>query len=178
MEEMREMVVLTDADDVEMGVLEKLQAHRTGVMHRAFSIFLLNTAGELLLQRRAVGKYHSGGLWSNACCGHPRPGEDTLEAATRRMTEELGLTSELTHLFSFVYTAELDGGLVEHELDHVFVGWTDEVPNPDPEEVGDWRWMGVEQIRTWLEVEPEAFTAWFTPALERLLQPGTNSNRA
>jgi isopentenyl-diphosphate Delta-isomerase len=169
----QEMVILVDADDTERGSIEKLEAHRRGVLHRAFSIFVMDPSGRMLLQRRALGKYHSGGLWSNACCGHPRPGEVTSDAANRRLHEELGMTCDLTHLFSFAYSAELDRNLIEHELDHVFVGWSAAEPDPDPEEVGDWRWLGIEQVRLWLEDEPGAFTAWFRPAFDRLLAPET-----
>ncbi len=168
----QEHVILVADDDTELGSIEKLEAHRKGVLHRAFSIFVMDPSGRMLLQRRALGKYHSGDLWSNACCGHPRPGEITSDAANRRLHEELGIACDLTHLFSFAYSAELDRGLVEHELDHVFVGWSGMDPNPDPNEVGEWRWMGIEQVRLWLKNEPDAFTAWFRPAFERLLTPG------
>jgi isopentenyl-diphosphate Delta-isomerase len=166
---LEERVILVSPDDAELGSIEKLEAHRRGVLHRAFSIFLMNGAGEMLLQRRADVKYHSGGLWSNACCGHPRPGETTRAAAERRLEEELGLRCVLTPLLSFTYSADLGGGLSEHELDHVFIGRTDLDPVPDPDEVGDWRWIGVEEIRVWLARDPATFTAWFRPAFERLL---------
>ncbi|CAN5793431.1 isopentenyl-diphosphate Delta-isomerase [soil metagenome] len=171
MMEMQERVILVQDDDTESGSIEKLEAHRRGVLHRAFSIFIMNPAGELLLQRRAAGKYHSAGLWSNSCCGHPRPGEGTHEAANRRLQEEFGFSCDLTHLFSFAYSAVLGEGLTEHEIDHVFVGWTSGEPAPDPQEIGEWRWLGIEQVRVWLEEEPEAFTAWFPDALGRLLDP-------
>jgi isopentenyl-diphosphate Delta-isomerase len=173
----QERVILVAEDDTELGSLEKLEAHQRGVLHRAFSIFVMDPSGRMLLQRRALGKYHSGGLWSNACCGHPRPGEITSDAANRRLHEELGITCDLTHLFSFAYSAELDRDLLEHELDHVFVGWSTANPDPDPEEVGDWRWMGIEQVRLWLQDEPGAFTAWFRPAFERLLAPEALSEK-
>jgi isopentenyl-diphosphate Delta-isomerase len=169
MKEREERVILVDTDDSELGSAEKLEAHRNGVLHRAFSIFLTDGAGRMLLQRRAEGKYHSGGLWSNACCGHPRPGEATADAARRRLMEELGLACELTHRFSFTYSADLGEGLSEHELDHVFVGATSGTPAPDPDEVGDWQWLVVADVSDWLAREPEAFTAWFRPAFERLL---------
>ncbi len=171
MTETEEMVILVGPADEELGIIEKLAAHRAGLLHRAFSIFLINAAGEMLLQQRADGKYHSGGLWSNACCGHPRPGETTINAARRRLGEELGIQCELTHLFHFTYSAHLEAGLAEHELDHVFVGRCSEDPVSDPEEVGDWQWIGLDRAREWLQREPEAFTAWFGPAFDRLLAP-------
>jgi isopentenyl-diphosphate Delta-isomerase len=167
----REVVVLVDRDDVELGTAPKLEAHRSGELHRAFSVFVLNGRGELLLQRRARGKYHSGGLWSNSCCGHPRPGEDTTDAAHRRLLEEFGIACELTRLFSFAYRAELGNGLVEHELDHVLVGFTGAAPEPNPAEIEEWRWMGLEEVRIWMDDEPDAFTPWFRPAYTRLLRP-------
>jgi len=169
--QVQEQVILVGPDDVETGSLEKIEAHRTGALHRAFSIFIMNPSGELLLQRRAAGKYHSAGLWSNSCCGHPRPGETTQDAAKRRLSEEFGFSCDLTHLFSFQYSAVLGDGLMEHEIDHVFVGWSSVDPVPDPQEIGDWRWLGIEQVRVWLEQEPEAFTAWFPAAFQRLLTP-------
>ncbi len=165
---MEEEVVLVDAKDNEVGRAPKLAAHRAGLLHRAISVFLTNSAGELLLQRRADGKYHSPSLWSNACCTHPRPGEQPHAAALRRLEEELGIRAELAYLTSFIYKAELGNGLWEHELDHLFVGRTDELPQPDPAEVAEWRWASAAELDEELKAAPETFTAWFPLALARL----------
>jgi isopentenyl-diphosphate Delta-isomerase len=164
-----EVVVLVDARDNEVGTAPKLQAHREGSLHRAVSVFVFNERGQTLLQRRAEGKYHSSGLWSNACCSHPRPGERPHAAAIRRLEEEMGVQSPLRHVFSFIYRAELDRGLSEHELDHVFVGRHDSDPSPDPEEVGEWRWVDPAELRSELRDHPERFSAWF-PIAWRLLE--------
>lgn len=168
----REMVVLVDAQDREAGTGEKLAVHRAGQLHRAFSVFVFDLRGNLLLQRRADGKYHSAGLWSNTCCGHPRPGEDTAAAAHRRLREEMGFDCPLTHRFSFVYRADLDGGLVEHELDHVFEGRHPDPPEPDPTEVGEWRRAPVPALVADLARNPGRYSAWLKPALDGLLTRG------
>jgi isopentenyl-diphosphate Delta-isomerase len=167
-----ERVILVDADDVEIGTAPKLEAHRSGVLHRAFSVFILNSAGDLLLQRRAAGKYHSPGLWSNTCCGHPRPGEDTRAAAERRLYEEMGVQCEVERLGGFTYRAQFADGLWEHEFDHVFVGVYDGEPRPDPAEVGEWRWQEMEAVREEVHRDPRAFTAWFGLALASLRSAG------
>ena len=167
----RERVIIVDASDVELGTAPKLDAHCDGgALHRAFSIFLTNARGEILLQRRADGKYHTPGLWTNTCCGHPRPGEATEEAARRRLREEMGVDCELTHLFTFTYRAELGAGLSEHEIDHVFVGRFEGAPAPDPAEVSEWRWVDPAMVRRDLETHPERFTPWLVPALTGLLE--------
>jgi isopentenyl-diphosphate delta-isomerase len=127
-----EHVVLVDAFDNDIGTMGKMEAHQVGALHRAFSVFVFNSSGELLLQRRAIDKYHSGNLWTNTCCSHPRAGEPTLDAAHRRLREEMGMACDLTDMFSFTYRTEFDDGLIEHEIDHVFVGYSDEAPNPVP----------------------------------------------
>ena len=161
-----ELVVLVDSNDVAIGTAEKLHVHRTGQLHRAVSVFLFDRRGRMWLQRRAEHKYHSPGLWSNACCTHPRPGEGAEMAARRRVWEELGLEcARLRRLFSFVYYAPLDHGLIEHEYDHVFVGRLDVPPDPNPEEVGAIRRISVEKLRLEMRARPEAFTAWFHIAL-------------
>jgi isopentenyl-diphosphate Delta-isomerase len=163
-----ERVVLVDSDDNYLGTAEKLHAHRAGLLHRAISVFLLNPAGEVLMQRRAAGKYHSAGLWSNTCCSHPRPGETPQAAAERRLMEEMGIACELRPVFSFLYRAELDPELTEHELDHVFLGTTATDPTPDPDEVGEWRWVAMGAIERDLATAPDQFTAWFPIAWNRL----------
>jgi isopentenyl-diphosphate delta-isomerase len=163
-----EVVVLVDADDREVGTMSKLAAHQEGRLHRAVSVLVHDSSGALLLQRRAAEKYHSPGLWSNSCCGHPRPGETPLVAATRRLREELGIECELTHAFTFTYGAALGDGMREHEVDHVFVGQTDDAPNPDPAEVGEWRRVQPELLRREMDASPETFTVWFRVLMERI----------
>src|ERR1700752_3630137 len=156
-----EYVVLVDEQDKELGTMEKLQAHREGKLHRAISVFIFNSEKKLLLQKRAAGKYHSAGLWTNTCCSHPKPNENTEHAATRRLREEMGMNCKLNHVFSFTYFAVFDNNLSEHEFDHVFFGDSDAVPKPNPEEISDWRYVGMEEIESQLKQNPEQFTAWF-----------------
>ena len=160
----RERVILVDERDAPVGELEKLEAHRRGTLHRAFSVFVLDGEGRVLLQRRAEAKYHSGGLWSNTCCGHPRPGEETRAAATRRLREEMGFECALEGVGAFVYHARV-GDLMEHELDHVFAGRFDGDPRPDPAEVAEWRWISMDELARDLEVHPERYTVWLANAL-------------
>jgi isopentenyl-diphosphate delta-isomerase len=159
-----ERVVIVDCEDRAIGTEEKLQAHRRPLLHRAFSVFLYDPRGRLLLQRRALDKYHSGGSWTNTCCGHPLPGEDIAAAARRRLGEELGILCPLYQVGSFIYSATLGPDLYEHELDHVLAGEWQGTPDPDPAEVMDWRWARPERIRRELRHNPTAFTAWFMPA--------------
>ncbi len=163
---MEEQVILVNDRDRELGLEEKLRAHRDGALHRAFSVFIFDGTGRLLLQKRARGKYHSGGLWSNTACGHPRPGETTRAAARRRLREEMSLDCELREAFEFIYRAELDGALVEYEYDHVFVGTHDGSPAPDPSEVEDWRWVSMDALRRGLQEEPHHYSYWLKLAVE------------
>ena len=156
-----EEVILVDESDIPVGRMEKLEAHRKALLHRAFSVFIFNTNEEMLLQRRAPGKYHSPGLWTNACCSHPRPGEDNLPAAARRLQEELGFVTELKELFSFTYRSEFGNGLTEFEFDHVFVGRYDGLVRPDPLEVSDHAWRSLDEIRASLRSHPDSYTTWF-----------------
>ena len=156
-----ENVVLVDREDREIGVMEKMEAHEKGLLHRAFSVFLINEKGEILLQQRALHKYHSGGLWTNTCCSHPRPGE-SLEAATqRRLMEEMGISCEMWSLFSFIYRKDFSNGLTEHELDHVFLGRFDGEPVINREEVESWKYMHPDEINADIAQNPDAYTAWF-----------------
>ena len=164
-----ERVILVDEDDREVGTAEKFQAHRDAARHRAFSVFVFDGDGAMLLQRRASAKYHSASLWSNACCGHPRPGETTVDAAHRRLGEEMGFDCELVPAMTFTYRAELGAGLSEHEIDHVFVGRSDADPTPNPDEVGDWRRVDVAALRRDVAQRPERYTVWFRMVLDRLL---------
>ena len=166
---MEDEVILVDEEDREVGTAPKLRAHREGWLHRAFSVFLFNSRGELLLQRRADDKYHSAGLWSNTCCSHPRPGEETDAAARRRLGEEMGLSAPLLPVFDFRYRAAFADGLWEHELDHVYIGRSDADPHPDPAEVAGWRWASVDAVVREMERDPEAFTVWFREPFEELV---------
>ena len=162
--------MLVDRMGREIGTEEKLKAHREGKLHRAFSIFIFNRLGELLLQKRSEAKYHSGGLWTNTCCSHPRLGESHYCAARRRLNEEMGFDCELTELFSFIYYADLDNNLFEHELDFVFVGRYDGQPVPNPDEVEDWKWMDIEELKREVGKNPEHYTYWFKLILNRVLE--------
>ncbi len=163
-----EYVILVDENDQEMGQMEKMEAHRKGLLHRAFSIFLFNDANELLLHKRAASKYHSGGLWTNTCCSHPRVGETLIEAANRRLMEEMGIETAMTPQFHFVYRAELDNELTEYELDHVLFGKFNGVPTINLEEVSDWQYVSMEHIREELRTSPEKYTAWFRIVFEEV----------
>jgi isopentenyl-diphosphate delta-isomerase len=167
-----ERVVLVDEQDQPLGEMEKLEAHRQGVLHRAISVFVFNGSGELLLQRRAAHKYHSAGLWTNTCCSHPRPGESVAEAAERRLMEEMGMDCPLTAQFSFVYRAEFEDGLIEHELDHVLTGHSDAEPTMNPDEVAEWRYASIEAVRDEMAAFPERFTPWFRICFERAVAAG------
>lgn len=161
-------VVLVDEDDAAQGTAEKLRAHTKGWRHRALSVFVFDSQGRLLLQRRTAGKYHSGGLWSNTCCSHPYPDEPPLAAAHRRLEEEMGFSCPLTPAFHFTYRADVGSRLIEHEYDHVFVGTVDAVDvQPHPDEVADWAWMAPAALRKDVATHPERYTVWF----RRLLDP-------
>ncbi len=162
-----EYVVLVDEKDNVIGTMEKIEAHRKGVLHRAFSVFVFNSEGELILQQRAVGKYHSPGLWTNTCCSHPRLNEELEGAAHRRMQEEMGFDCPLTYGFNFIYMKQV-GDLIEHELDHVWLGFSDSEPVPDPDEVQGWQYMTPQKIRNKIDDQPEIFTEWFKICFEEV----------
>jgi isopentenyl-diphosphate delta-isomerase len=161
-------VVLVDETDLETGTMEKMEAHLLGVLHRAFSIFIFNSKGEFLLQQRAQGKYHNGGLWTNTCCSHPNPGEDILKAASRRLSEEMGFQTSLSPAFTFIYKASFDNGLTEHEFDHVFTGIFDGDIKADKQEVGDYCYKTLEEIESSSKTHPEKYTEWFKIALPQI----------
>ncbi len=163
-----EYVILVNDNDMPLGAMEKMEAHERGKLHRAFSIFIFNTKGEMMLQKRAEDKYHSPGLWTNTVCSHPHPGEDTEEAAHRRLVEEMGFDCDLKELFSFKYKAKVGGGLVEHEYDHVFIGKTDKKPVPNPEEVSDWKYVSLEDVLADIKNNPDNYTEWFKIAVKEL----------
>ena len=165
----RNKVVLVDENDREIGVMDKLEAHRQGVLHRAFSIFIFDSNGRMLLQQRAIDKYHGGGLWTNACCSHPQWGEEIRTGALQRLEFEMGLRCAVYKIFSFLYNIDVENLLIENEFDHVFVGFTDEDPFPNPEEVMDYRWVTVGALRKEIECCPEMFTYWFKASIERVL---------
>lgn len=165
-----EHVILVNERDEELGTMEKMQAHERGILHRAISIFLFNDKAEMLLQQRATGKYHSGDLWTNACCSHPRPGEAPGTAAVRRLREELGIETTLKKVFDFVYRADLDNGLTEHEFDHVFVGQYNGAVRPNPSEIKDYCYKGMEEIEQSLLTHPHKYTIWFQLAFPRILE--------
>ena len=167
---LEDYVILVNEKDEELGVREKLQAHLDGVLHRAFSIFLFNDDGALLLQQRHPNKYHSGGLWSNTCCSHPRPGELVEAAAHRRLREEMGVACDLRRLFEFVYRSKFEHELYEHEYDHVFVGRYNGVPAPNRAEVASWRWTEAEALRKDVADRPDRYTYWLRLILDRVLQ--------
>jgi isopentenyl-diphosphate delta-isomerase len=165
MVEENESVILVNESDEPVGTAPKLDAHRNGQLHRAFSVFISDDNGRILLHRRASHKYHSGGLWTNACCGHPRPGEVTREAAKRRLWEELRIDCELSDAAVFTYRAGVGSGLTEHELDHVFTGFYAGDPSPDSEEVDEWQWISPDDLNEWIADDPSVFTVWFERAL-------------
>lgn len=155
------MVILVDRRDNPVGSAPKLEAHEKGLLHRAVSVLLFNGSGELLIQRRAAGKYHSGGLWANSCCTHPAIGEPVHTAAVRRLREEMGISASLNPLKTIVYRARLDNGLTEHELDHLFVGRSDRLPSPDPSEVSDYRYLPLPVIHEDMLRHPDRYAVWF-----------------
>ncbi len=156
-----EMLILVDDCDYPVGFAAKLQVHQLGTLHRAFSIFVFDDGGRLLMQQRAWSKYHSGGLWSNTCCGHPRQGEDTAAAASRRLHEEMGFHCQLKWVSAFIYRAPLTNGLIEHEYDHIYVGTFADTPQPDESEVANWAWRTPEDVEQTLDAHPDDFTIWF-----------------
>ncbi|SEP44708.1 MULTISPECIES: isopentenyl-diphosphate Delta-isomerase [unclassified Mucilaginibacter] len=165
---MEERVILVDDDDNQVGTMEKMEAHLKDKKHRAFSVFVFNLKGELLLQQRALDKYHSGGKWTNTCCSHPRPGEDTLEAAHRRLMEEMGMDCPLNHVFSFSYRSVLQANIVENEYDHVFFGVSNTAPNPSPGEVEAYRYISLEDLARELYEHPADYTEWLKICFEQV----------
>lgn len=163
-------VVLVDEKGKEIGVMEKIEAHRKGALHRAISVCVFHPDGRLMLQKRAEGKYHSGGLWANTCCSHPMPGESAHAAAVRRLKEEMGIECDLKEVGTFTYRAEFSNGLVEHEFDHVFVGVSPAKPTLNPEEAQDWKWAEVTDLIAHMNSHPEQYAQWLGSALELALR--------
>lgn len=156
-----EQVILVNEQDQEIGLMPKMEAHEKAVLHRAFSVFIFNSRNELMLQQRASHKYHSPDLWTNTCCSHQRHGESNIEAGKRRLFEEMGIVTELEEKTSFIYKAPFDNGLTEHELDHIMVGYYDDAPSLNQEEVKDWKWMSLEDVKNDIIINPSSYTAWF-----------------
>jgi len=162
-----EHVILVDEHDNETGTMEKMEAHEKGLLHRAFSIVIFNSKGEMLLQQRANKKYHSGGLWTNACCSHPRPGESIEEAGKRKLFQELGIVCDLNYSHKFVYKVELDNQLTEYEWDYVLVGYYDGEPSLNPAEAQSWKYQSLESLRKDAEQNPDFYTCWFKLMLKQ-----------
>jgi len=167
-----EFVILVDENDNEIGSMEKIEAHEKAVLHRAFSIFVFNDAGQMMLQQRALSKYHSPGLCTNSCCSQPRPGETLLEATQRRIIEEMGFSCEMEEVLSFIYKAPFDHGLTEHELDHVFIGRYNDDPEINPDEVEAWKWVEVSDLLADIDKNPDNYTVWFKIALKEMIKKG------
>ncbi len=165
-----EQVILVNKNDEQIGLMPKMEAHEKAVLHRAFSVFVFNDNHELMLQQRALSKYHSPGLWTNTCCSHQRNGETNIEAGTRRLKEEMGFTTTLKESISFIYKAPFDNGLTEHEYDHVLLGYYNNSPVINKDEVEAWKWMPLENVKTDIELHPEQYTAWFKIIFEKFYQ--------
>lgn len=163
-------VILVDKNDHQIGVMEKLEAHEKGLLHRAFSVFIFNNQGQLMIHQRALSKYHSPGLWTNTCCSHQQIGETCLEAAQRRLNEEMGFDCEMEEIFQFIYRAEFSNGLIEHEYDHVFIGHFNKLPNINPDEVNAWKWISPKELDADLRANPNSYTEWFKLSWQRVLQ--------
>lgn len=162
-----ELVILVDENDNQVGLMPKMEAHEKALLHRAFSVFVFNDAKELMIQQRALSKYHSPGLWTNTCCSHQREGESHIDAGKRRLMEEMGFTTELEESISFIYKAPFDNGLTEHEFDHILTGSYNGEPNLNPEEVAAWKWMPLAEIKSDMEENPQVYTAWFKIIFEK-----------
>ena len=165
---MVDYVVLVNKKDQEIGTMEKMEAHQKGLLHRAFSVFIFNSKGEMLIHRRALGKYHSPGLWTNTCCSHPRPNETVLDAANRRLDEEMGMGESLSEVVSFVYHHKFDNGLVEHEFDHILTGISDALPSINEDEVDSYKYMGIEELEQSMKQNPDDYSIWFKLAYPKL----------
>jgi isopentenyl-diphosphate delta-isomerase len=169
MNHMKELLILVDEHDNRLGAMEKLPVHEQGLLHRAFSVFIFNSAGYLLLQQRSAVKYHSALLWSNTCCSHPRDGEQIMHAATRRLKEEMNLECDLEFRFSFIYKTLFENGLTENELDHVFFGFSDQLPMPPEDEVHDWKYISMDELETDVVRNPHRYSYWLKQCMPELL---------
>jgi len=165
-----EQVILVNEKDEQIGLMPKLEAHEKGLLHRAFSVFIFNSRKEVMLQQRALDKYHSPGLWTNTCCSHQRDGEASVKAGERRLQEEMGFSVPLQETTSFIYKAPFDNGLTEHEYDHILIGTYEGLPNLNPDEVADWKWMLLEDVKTDIANKPEQYTEWFKIIFDKFYQ--------
>ncbi len=165
-----EQVILVDENDNQIGLMPKMEAHEKALLHRAFSVFVFNDKNELMLQQRALHKYHTPGLWTNTCCSHQREGETNLAAGKRRLQEEMGFTTDLEETTSFIYKAPFENGLTEHEYDHIMIGYFNEKPNINPDEVADWKWMSLEAVKADMKTNPDIYTAWFKIIFEKFYE--------
>ncbi|WP_203257372.1 isopentenyl-diphosphate Delta-isomerase [Hyunsoonleella ulvae] len=165
-----EKVILVNEQDEQIGLMPKMEAHEKALLHRAFSVFIFNENNQLMLQQRALDKYHSPGLWTNTCCSHQRDGETNIEAGKRRLQEEMGFTVDLKESVSFIYKAPFDNGLTEHEYDHVLLGKYNGIPKINPEEVANWKWMSLEEVKNDMTIHPEDYTAWFKVIFDKFYQ--------
>lgn len=163
------MVILVDSNDKSIGVMPKMEAHEKGLLHRAFSVLIFNSDGKLLLQRRAIDKYHSGGLWTNTCCSHPAPGQGTADAAVKRLQEEMGIHANIDYHSCFIYQTALDHGLQEYELDHIYIGWSDEQPVLNPNEVMEYKYLLPEDVSEDMLKNPESYSVWFRIIWRKLM---------
>lgn len=165
-----EQVILVNEKDEKIGLMPKMEAHEKGVLHRAFSVFIFNDKNELMLQQRALHKYHSPGLWTNTCCSHQRDGESSIDAGIRRLMEEMGFTTSLRETTKFIYKAPFDNGLTEHEYDHVLIGEFNDDPSINPEEVHSWKWMAIDDVKEDIEKNPHLYTEWFKIIFDKFFQ--------
>lgn len=179
---MEEKVILVNENDEQIGTMPKLEAHEKALLHRAFSVFIFNDNNELMLQKRASSKYHSPNLWTNTCCSHQREGESNIDAGKRRLKEEMGFVTDLKDIFSFIYIAPFDNGLTEHEYDHIMVGSYVDEPKINPDEVSDWKWMSLKDVKKDIDQQPEIYTEWFKIIFDKFyehinLQPNESNGQ-
>ncbi|MDR0969431.1 MAG: isopentenyl-diphosphate Delta-isomerase [Lentimicrobiaceae bacterium] len=172
-----EQVILVDPNDEPLGLMNKMEAHEKGLLHRAFSIFIFNSNNELLIHQRAFTKYHTPGLWTNTCCSHPRESETIKDAAKRRLMEEMGMQCDFDEAFTFLYKSEVGQGLIEHEYDHVFIGYCNDTPQINPEEVAIWRYENMDNLRYDLKINPQRYTVWFRIAFDRVYEYLKSNNK-
>lgn len=165
-----DLIILVNEDDEQVGIQDKFSVHQLGLLHRAFSVFVFNSKNELILQQRADNKYHSPGLWTNTCCSHPIPGEKTIDACHRRLMEEMSLSCELRHVFSFIYRCKFPNGLIENEFDHVYVGYSDHIPVLNKNEAKDWKYITINNLEREIELQPDNFTEWLKICFPRLIE--------